>query len=192
MRYSALLAAAGAAWLWGTSAAPALGLQELYGIWRHPDNGSLVQIYPCKKSICAKVVRVNDPSRKDINNPNPALRNRSIVGIVIWQHGKETGPLLWSGSLYNTLDGRTYYGTVHLTGKTTLTLSGCYLRVMLCDHRTWTKAEPRIANAILSTVGAKHSPKAAAGPKSGAKNFKRSADRTVIRKASIWDWSLWR
>lgn len=192
MRYSALLAVAGVAWLLGTSAASALGLQELYGIWRHPDNGSLVQIYPCKKSICAKVVRVNDPSRKDINNPNPALRNRSIVGVVIWQHGKETGPLQWSGSLYNTLDGRTYYGTVRLTGKTTLTLSGCYLRVMLCDHRTWKKAEPRIANAVLSTVGAKHYKNAAAGPKSSAKSFRRSAERTEIRKASAWAWNLWR
>jgi hypothetical protein len=63
---------------------------------------------------------------------------------------------------------------------------------MLCDHRTWKKAEPRIAMAVLSTVGAKHSKEAAAGPKGGAKSFRRSADRTVIRKASIWAWNLWR
>ncbi len=190
MRFSAFLAAVTATLFLGASHVWALDLQDLYGVWRYPENGSLIQIYACGKATCAKVVRVTDPSRKDIYNPDPALRNRPIVGIVMWQHGKETGPLQWSGSLYNTLDGRTYYGTLRLTGKTALTLSGCYLHVMLCEHRTWTKLKPEMAKAVLSTLAAKHAKKPPAKEKNKAKKPKEPVRQGDAHRPSLLNWRL--
>jgi uncharacterized protein (DUF2147 family) len=135
-----------------TTPASALNPQDVYGVWRHPDNGSLIQIYPCDGALCAKVVSVADPSRKDANNPDPALRDRPIVGIVLWRHAKETARLQWSGSGYNPLDGATYYGTLHLTGDTTLVVASCNLNVMPCFERTWTKIPPETAKTASTLV----------------------------------------
>ncbi len=145
MRFTAFLAGAGITWLLSLPQAWAFGVQDVYGVWRHPDNGSLVQIYRCNKYICGKVVRVANPKRTDVHNPALALRNRPIVGIVILQRGKEIAPRQWSATLYNTLDGGTYYGSLRLISKTTLVLSGCYLREMLCERYTWTRVEPQAA-----------------------------------------------
>ena len=142
MRLSTLPVIGVTAFLGGVPAS-ALSPQDVYGVWRHPDNGSLIQIYPCDGAICAKVVSVLDPNRKDTNNPDPALRDRPIVGIVLWRHAKETGRLQWSGSAYNPLDGAIHYGTLHLTGDATLVVASCNLNVMPCFERTWTKIPPK-------------------------------------------------
>ena len=147
MRLSALLVIGVTAFL-GAVPASALSSEDVYGIWRHPDNGSLIQIYPCDGAICAKVVSVLDPNRKDVGNPNPALRDRPVVGIVIWRHAKETARFQWSGSAYNPLDGTTQYGTLQLTGDTTLVVASCNLNAMPCFERTWTKVSPETAKEV--------------------------------------------
>ena len=136
----------------GAVPASALSPQDVYGVWRHPDNGSLIQVYPCDGAICAKVVSTLDPKRKDANNPDPALRDQPIVGIVIWRHAKATARLQWSGSAYNPFDGATHYGTLHLTGDTTLVVASCNLNVMPCFERTWTKVSAETAKAISTAV----------------------------------------
>ena len=150
MRLSTLAVIGAAAYL---SAVPALalGLQDVYGVWRHPDNGSLIQVYRCGGGICAKVVSVLDPNRTDVKNPDPALRGRPIVGIEIWRHAKETAPLQWSGSAYNPLDGATLYGTLHLTSETTLVVASCNLNVMPCfEHTRWFCNPRRISHKLTS------------------------------------------
>ncbi len=123
----------------GNATAFAQSDEDALGIWRHPDNGSHIQIYKCGPSMCAKVVKVQDPSRKDIHNPNPALRNRPIVGIIIMHGGKKIGPGKWSGRLYNTLDGQTYNGTLSILNHNQLKLEGCVLGGLICDSRIWTR-----------------------------------------------------
>ncbi len=152
MRLSTLRATIGLTAVLGAVPATALGTQDVYGIWRHPGNGSLIQIYPCDGAICAKVVWVLDPASKDINNPDPALRDRPVVGVEIWRHAKETARLQWSGSAYNPLDGATHYGTLHLTGDTTLVVESCNLNVMPCFELTWTKVDAVTAKAVSTMV----------------------------------------
>lgn len=138
MRLSAL-AALMALPLLMASPAFALSDNDVIGVWRHPDNGSHIQIYACGQSACAKIVKVADPSRKDDKNPDPKLRDRPVVGVVIMNGGKKAGPLKWQGKLYNTLDGGTYNGTLTLVSETELKLSGCIMGGLICDGRTWTR-----------------------------------------------------
>jgi uncharacterized protein (DUF2147 family) len=138
--------------LMGAFPALALGPQDVYGVWRQPDSGSLVQIYPCSGAVCAKLVWISGPNRVDVKNPDPALRNRSMVGIEIWHHAKETAPLQWSGSAYNPLDGATVYGTLHLTGEGALVVASCNLNLMPCSERTWTKVSEDTVKAIPTLV----------------------------------------
>lgn len=114
---------------------------DVLGTWRHPDNGSLIKVYNCGSKLCAKVVQVADPSRKDDKNPNPKLRNRPVVGVVIMSGGKKTGKASWKGKLYNTLDGKTYNGTLTLLDKKHLKLEGCVLGGLICQGPTWTRVK---------------------------------------------------
>jgi uncharacterized protein (DUF2147 family) len=134
----AALAVAGGALL-GAGGANAQTADDAFGTWKHPDNGSNISIYQCGGGLCAKVVKVADPSRKDEKNPDAKLRTRPIVGVVIMNGAKKSGDKSWSGKLYNTQDGQTYSGTVTVVSKNTLKLEGCVMGGLICQGPTWTR-----------------------------------------------------
>lgn len=119
---------------------------DVLGYWRLPENGSILQSYRCGNYVCVKIVTVADPSRRDANNPDPALRDRPLAGIVIADrftkvdrgNARDSGSttLKWRGRLYNTLDGVTYAGTMNLLNKDTITLVGCVLEGLFCEAKT--------------------------------------------------------
>ena len=119
--------------------ASAQSADDAFGTWRHPDNGSHISVYQCGGGLCAKVVKVADPGRKDEKNPDPKLRTRSVVGVVIMSGAKKSGDKGWSGKLYNTQDGQTYNGTVTVVSKNTLKLEGCVLGGLVCQGPTWSR-----------------------------------------------------
>jgi uncharacterized protein (DUF2147 family) len=109
------------------------------GVWRHPDNGSHSRIAKCGGGLCATIIKVRDPSRTDIKNPDPKLRKRPVEGITIMKGGRKAGENTWSGKLYNTQDGETYSGTLTLVDKDHLKLQGCVLGGLICQGPTWTR-----------------------------------------------------
>jgi uncharacterized protein (DUF2147 family) len=111
---------------------------DAVGIWLNPDNGSNVEFYSCGGGLCAKIVKVTDAQGTDTNNPDPAKRDRPIVGLVIMDGAKQSAENAWSGTLYNRENGKSYAGTVTVKAKDTLSLSGCVMAV-LCKTQTWTR-----------------------------------------------------
>jgi uncharacterized protein (DUF2147 family) len=183
MRFSTLQAAISVTAFLSAGPASALSTHDVYGVWRYPDNGSLIRIYPCGGELCAKIVWVADPKRTDVHNPDPALRKRPIVGIVIWRHAKRTASLQWSGSSYNTLDGAIYYGTLQLTGPATLVVAGCNLSVTPCFERTWTKLDTDAAKAITTKVSQPKEPPAAVKKPAAEKIIARKPKARKVRRA---------
>jgi len=120
-------------------ASPPAFASDPFGVWRHPDNGSLVRTYKCGGGLCAKVIKVRDPSRKDVHNPDPDLRARPIEGIVIMNGASKTGANTWEGRLYNTRDGKTYSGVVTLKSPQKLELEGCVMGGLFCKGVTWSR-----------------------------------------------------
>ncbi len=112
---------------------------EPYGVWRHPDNGSLVRMYECGSGLCAKIIKVQDSGRKDVNNPDPEKRSRPVEGVVIMNGAQKTGQDTWEGQLYNTQNGKTYTGVITVQGPKTLELEGCVLGGLLCQGVTWSR-----------------------------------------------------
>lgn len=119
--------------------AQAASAEDAFGVWRHPENGSLVRMYQCGGGLCAKVIKVRDPSRKDVHNPDPELRSRPIEGIVIMHGARKSGENRWKGRLYNTQDGETYSGVITVKSEKQLELEGCVLGGLLCQGVTWTR-----------------------------------------------------
>jgi uncharacterized protein (DUF2147 family) len=112
---------------------------DVFGTWENPDNGSHIKIAQCGGGICATVVKVKEPGRKDEHNPDPKLRDRKIQGLTIMQGAKKSGDKAWKGKLYNTQDGKVYNGTLTVVDKNHVKLQGCVLGGLICQGPTWTR-----------------------------------------------------
>ena len=119
-------------------AASAQSAEDAFGVWLNPENGSNIEFYKCGgDGLCAKITKVTDGQKTDDKNPDPAKRNRPIVGLVIMENAKKSG-VKWSGTLYNRENGKSYSGTVTVKSKDAVDLAGCVAAV-LCRTVTWTR-----------------------------------------------------
>jgi uncharacterized protein (DUF2147 family) len=134
------LLAAGAAALALATVAYAQTAEDAIGVWENPGNKSHTEFYKCGDGVCGKLVKVVDGQKTDDKNPDPAKKGRPIVGLVIMQGAKKTGPATWSGQLYNRADGKTYSGTLTVKSKNTVDLAGCVAAVF-CSTTTFTRVK---------------------------------------------------
>src|SRR5262245_65356371 len=108
--------------------------EDAFGLWSNPENGSNIEFYKCGgEGLCAKLTKVTDGQRTDDKNPDPAMRGRPIIGLVIMENAKRAGANKWSGTLYNRDNGKTYSGTVTVRTRDAVDLSGCVWAV-LCSR----------------------------------------------------------
>jgi uncharacterized protein (DUF2147 family) len=122
------------------TAAYAQTAEDAIGVWENPENKSHTQFYKCGAGVCAKIVRAVDGQKTDDKNPDTAKRSRPIVGLVIMQGAKQTGPTTWSGTLYNRVDGKSYSGTLTVKSRNAVELSGC-VAVVFCKTTTFTRVK---------------------------------------------------
>lgn len=104
------------------------------GIWLTETGGTKVRLARCGDGYCGTILSTAGKGL-DANNPDPALRTRSVVGVQIVNAATATRDG-YSGSLYNPNDGKTYSGSLKLTGPTTIEVSGCVMSVF-CKRQTW-------------------------------------------------------
>lgn len=113
----------------------------VFGNWSNP-TGSVIQIYACGSDACARLIAISNkaPTRLDVNNPNPALRTRSLCGLQIGAGFRLTGTgLAQGGWLYDPESGKTYHGLMTRSG-TTLRLRGYIGFSIFGRTETWTRA----------------------------------------------------
>jgi uncharacterized protein (DUF2147 family) len=132
------LLAAGAVALAATAYAQTA--DDALGVWENPENKSHTEFYKCGAGVCGKIVRAVDGQKTDDKNPDPAKRSRPIVGLVIMEGAKKTGPATWSGALYNRADGKTYSGTLTVKSKNAVELSGC-VAAIFCKTVAFTRVK---------------------------------------------------
>ena len=138
--FMAILAA-----LLGAPAAHAQAGGEATGVWLTQAGDARVRVSKCGGGICGVVVGLREPinpatgkPQVDDKNPNPALRNRPMIGLPLFSGMQPTGPNRWSGQIYNADDGSTYVSHVSLAGPDTLKVEGCM--GALCGGENWTRA----------------------------------------------------
>ncbi|GJD80142.1 DUF2147 domain-containing protein [Methylobacterium gregans] len=119
------------------AAAPGHAAGDPSGIWLTETGDSKVRLARCGAGYCGTLVSVSGKGL-DANNPDPALRGRSVVGVQIVNAPNASGDG-YSGTLYNPKDGKTYSGTLKMTGPNTVEVSGCVMSVF-CKSQTWKRA----------------------------------------------------
>ena len=108
------------------------------GLWLVADQTARIRIEKCGNEMWGSVAWLSE-AKKDINNPNPALRARSMTGTAVLIGMKPAGSERWEGEVYNARDGRTYNSKMAVTPAGALEIKGCVLGGLICGGENWTR-----------------------------------------------------
>ena len=123
-------------------AAPLLAAGPITGRWVTGEKDAVVAIAKCGKTLCGRIERFlivprGGKDQRDVNNSDPAKRNRKLVGTAIL-YGLIENDGVWRGRVYDPKSGRTYTSEVRAKGDGTLEVKGCF--GPLCQTQLWRKA----------------------------------------------------
>jgi uncharacterized protein (DUF2147 family) len=121
------------------SAATAFGATpgDVLGPWKTAGDSSELEIFRCGDKLCGKVVWLKNPNyvnskdgpvgtpKIDRKNPDPALRNRPIIGLQVIDGLTGAGENRWEkGACYDPESGTTYKCKIHLVSPDRLEVRG--------------------------------------------------------------------
>jgi uncharacterized protein (DUF2147 family) len=123
-------------------------IYNLEGFWHDPDKTTKVQIYqPYEDYFCGKIVWLKEPlvngkPKLDMKNPDPTLRSRPLMDLVIIKGLVPAGKNKYeNGTFYDYNTGNTYSTKAELTSQNTMKLRK-YIGVSLMGHtETWTRTK---------------------------------------------------
>ncbi len=110
-------------------AAGALADASPIGVWVRDNGGLRVRVARCGANLCGVIIREDDKT-------SPAR-----VGQHVLSGMTPSGPNTWKGTASNPKNGKSYEGTMTLSGNT-LTTDGCVLG-LICESVSWTRAKGR-------------------------------------------------
>lgn len=97
--------------------------QDVIGKWKLDDGSAVVEIYKDGESFNGKIIWLQEPldkngsPAKDLNNPDPSLRSREIIGLNMLNGLKKDGNEYSGGKIYDPANGKTYNCTMKVEGK---------------------------------------------------------------------------
>jgi len=122
---------------------------DVGGVWLTEAQDGIVRIDDCGDGTpCGTLVwfdETNAASDRDINIPDPELRDRPVKGMVMLSGFERSGDRWRRGRIYNAENGRTYRSAVSVRDDGNLKLQGCVGPI--CQTQTWTplpEDDPRV------------------------------------------------
>jgi uncharacterized protein (DUF2147 family) len=118
---------------------------DVDGVWLTRGGKSKVRIERCADGPgwCGNIVWLAEPSGadgrplRDLENRDPALRGRPVLGMALLTGFARRKGDAWSGGvIYNPEDGRNYRAELRRTGARSLEVKGCALRIF-CQTQQW-------------------------------------------------------
>lgn len=150
MRFIGIMAAATVFVILSVSRAHGNGADGILGSWSLRDQKARFEIYKCGEEYCGKISYLSEPDyppaakngragspKLDTENPDPALKNRPLLGMPLMEGFRYTGENSWDGRIYNPEDGHKYRCKLWLDGESRLKVRG-YLGFSLFGRtETW-------------------------------------------------------
>lgn len=131
-----------AAVMLGAVPSGASAADTINGRWITQEKDAVIAIRKCGKALCGTLERflvlpAGGADQRDINNADPAKRERRLLGLPILSSLVAEGDV-WRGQIYDPKSGRTYTSEVRRKGSGALEVKGCF--AMLCRTQEWKKA----------------------------------------------------
>ena len=116
------------------------------GLWETGE--SHVEIYRCGERLCGRIAALDEPlnaeghPKADTNNPEPALRDRPILGMDLIAGFSRKSDKRWvGGTIYDPRDGKTYKCKMTLKANDTLEVRGYVGLSLFGKTVVWTRIE---------------------------------------------------
>ena len=110
----------------------------ILGRWMTSDKSGIIQIYAQQGVYAGKIVGPDAP-RLDTKNPDPALRKRSLMGVVLLQGFRYDDGTWEKGTIYDPKDGKTYSCVLRLKNAGAMEVRG-YVGISLFGRtEIWTR-----------------------------------------------------
>jgi len=109
------------------------------GEWAVENGAAHIRIVPCGTGLWGVISWTKGPPGIDENNPDPAKRTRSMMGVPILIN-MQPGQNQWDGEVYNAENGQTYTSNIALVSADQLRIEGCVLGGLICGGETWTRS----------------------------------------------------
>lgn len=120
---------------------------DVLGYWYTEENKAIVEVYACENAYCGKIIWIGKKSEdgsplKDINNPDPKLRERTIVGTNILQNLEYSGEGEYEdGEIYDPESGKTYSCLMRLESNDQLEVRGFVGFSLMGRSTRWSRTE---------------------------------------------------
>ena len=139
---------------------PALAA-DVTGDWFVAEKTAVIRVTPCGSNMCGYIAWTKGPpNATDKNNPDPAKRNRPVIGLQMLIMKAAAAKNRYEGEIYNGQDGKTYTGSIQLVNDLTLRIEGCVLG-FLCGGENWSRAKCDDVAPAGAAAGARPAPGAA-------------------------------
>ncbi|CAN5186883.1 hypothetical protein BH23BAC1_BH23BAC1_36370 [soil metagenome] len=114
---------------------------EIIGVYWSPDKNGKIEIYNVGEKYFGKIIW-GTKSGKDIHNPDPELRERDVIGMVILHDFVYDGDDTWKGgTIYDPQTGKTYQSRMNLDDQGNLQVRG-YIGIPLIGRtETFTRID---------------------------------------------------
>lgn len=123
-------------------AAPAQAAAPIAGHWLVADGSGVVEIARCGAATCGRLVRIVKAApgapKTDVNNRDPALRRRPILGLPILTGFTDAGAD-WRGTIYDPRNGKSYRSILFRNEDGSLAVKGCI--AVFCQTQRWTMVD---------------------------------------------------
>lgn len=128
------------------SALSEIASDSVEGVWLSADGTGWIKIELSSNGPVGSIAGSADesadrkPSDKDVLNPDPALRDRLLLGLTIMDGFTNAGGGRWkNGKIYDPNSGKTYKCKLTLIDENTLELRGYIGFSLLGRTETWTR-----------------------------------------------------
>lgn len=120
--------------------------RSIEGTWLSADGDGLIEVRLTDAGPIGLIAgsaldpQHQKPGRKDDLNPDPALRDRPLLGLTIMQGFRSDGESRWNGgTIYDPNSGKTYKCKLQLVDANTLEVRGYIGVSWLGRTETWTR-----------------------------------------------------
>lgn len=124
------------------TATPLWAGAPIEGRWVTAEKDAVITIGDCGRKLCGRISKFLVPppqgaDQRDVNNRNPDLRSRKLLGMPVLTGFVEEDDL-WRGRIYDPKNGKTYRSVIRRINATTLEVKGCI--GPFCQTQTWKRA----------------------------------------------------